>query len=190
MVEQPVYLRIPTENELPLFANASSAEVVISAVIRAQQSGWMTLHGFVVLPETVELVATPLKVSVSALVGYIESETIPLLKILLPDNGLIWNRHFMRSPLESQRALDARLNILLLSPVARGLADSAEGYAYSSSNPRYAETTRPFSGFQKAVTAPLTLPEAPDPEETTRYTAPQPGTLADATNTPNAANES
>ncbi len=183
MVEQPVYLRIPTENELPLLASASSAEVVISAVIRAQQSGWMTLHGFVVLPETLELVATPLKVSVSALVGYIESETIPLLKILLPDEGLIWNRHFMRSPLESQRSLDARLNILLLSPVAHGLAESAESYAYSSSNPRYADTTSPFTGFHKAVTAPLTLPEDPDPEETTRFSAAPastPSTPADA----------
>ena len=39
MVEQPVYLRIPTENEQPLFANASCAEVVIGAVMKAQQSG-------------------------------------------------------------------------------------------------------------------------------------------------------
>ena len=180
MVEQPVYLRIPTENELPLFENASSAEVVIGAVIRAQQSGWMTLHGFVVLPETLELVATPLKVSVSALVGYIESETIPLLKILLPDNGLIWNRHFMRSPLESQRSLDARLNILLLSPVAHGLTEKAETYAYSSANSRYTETTSPFTGFQKAQTAPLTLPEAlGDPEETTAFKPPK---AADAAN--------
>src|ERR1041385_2032771 len=147
MVEQPVYLRIPTEDELPLFANHSCAEVVIGAVIRAQQAGWMHLHGFVVLPETLELVATPLKVSVSALVGYIESETIPLLSILLPENGLIWNRHFMRTPMETQRALDARLSILLLAPVARGLAENAAAYAYSSANPRYAGTTSVFTGF-------------------------------------------
>ena len=176
MVEQPVYLRIPTENELPVFANASSAEVVISAVIRAQQSGWMTLHGFVVLPETLELVATPLKVSVSALVGYIESETIPLLTVLLSGNSLIWNRHFMRSPLETQRALDARMNMLLLSPVARGLAESAEAYAYSSVNPRYSDTTSVFTGFRKA-TAPLSLPE--DPDDTTSFVAPKPSIPVD-----------
>jgi hypothetical protein len=172
MVDQPVYLRIPTENELPLFANASSAEVVISAVIRAQQSGWMTLHAFVVLPETLELVATPLKVSVSALVGYIESETIPLLSILLPNNNLIWNRHFMRSPLETQRALDARLNILLLAPVARGLAESADAYAYSSVNPRYADTTSPFTGFRKADTPPLVNLQD-DPDDTTLMKPPK-----------------
>jgi len=166
MVEQPVYLRIPTENEMSLFENASSAEVVISAVVRGQEAGWMTLHGFVVLPETLELVATPLKVSVSALVGYIESERIPLLSILLPENGLIWNRHFMRSPLETQRSLDARLSILLLSPVARGLAETAESYAYSSANPRYAGTTSVFTGF-KGKTGPLLPIE--DLDETTGF---------------------
>jgi hypothetical protein len=172
MVDQPVYLRIPTENELPLFANASSAEVVISAVIRAQQSGWMNLHGFVVLPETLELVATPLMVSVSALVGYIESETIPLLSVLLPDHGILWNRHFMRSPLETQRSLDARLNMLLLSPVARGLANSAETYAYSSVNPRYAETTTVYTGFHKVDTAPFAGLDD-DPDETTSMKPPK-----------------
>ena len=176
MVEQPVYLRIPTEDELPLFGNHSCAEVVIGAVIRAQQSGWMHLHGFVVLPETLELVAVPLKVSVSALVGYIESETIPLLSILLPHTSLIWNRHFMRSPLETQRSLDARLNMLLLSPVARGLVESAEAYAFSSANPRYSGTTTVYMGFRKTETTPLVrLPD--DPEETI-LTPPNPANAA------------
>ena len=176
MVEQPVYLRIPTEDELPLFANHSCAEVVIGAVIRAQQAGWMHLHGFVVLPETLELVAVPLKVSVSALVGYIESETIPLLGILLPNNSLIWNRHFMRSPLETQRSLDARLNMLLLSPVARGLSENAEAYAFSSANTRYSGTTTVYMGFRKTDTAPLVSLHN-DPEETL-LTPPKPANAA------------
>ena len=150
LLEQPVYLRLPTENEEPLFERRSCAEVVISAVMRAQQSGWMHLHGFVVLPETLELVATPLKLSVSALVGYLESETIPLLGVLIPNTDLIWNRYFMRTPLETQRSLDARLKILLLAPVARGLAETAESYAYSSANPRYAGATSAFLGFQSS----------------------------------------
>ncbi len=145
MPEQPVYLRVPTENEEPLFLRHSCAEVVISVVIKSQQIA--QLHGFVVLPETLEMVVTPLTMSVSALVGYVESETIPLLRILLPNTDLIWNRYFMRTPLETQRSLDARLNMLLLSPVARGLAETAEGYAYSSANPRYAEAITVFTGF-------------------------------------------
>ena len=157
MVDLPIYLRIPTENELPLFDNPSCAEVVIGTVMKAQETGWLNLHGFVVLPETLEMVATPLKLSVSALVGYIESETIPLLSVMLAPTSIVWNRYFMRTPLESARALDARLKMLLLSPVARGLCDSAEAYPYSSANPRYAGTTSPFMGFQSLPqTKPLT----------------------------------
>lgn len=148
MVDLPVYLRIPTENELPLFDNPSCAEVVIGTVINAQDMGWLDLHGFVVLPETLEMVVTPLKFGVSALVGYVESETIPLLSVMLTPVGVIWNRHFMRTPLETPRALDARLKMLLLSPVARGLCETAEAYPYSSANPRYSGVTNPYTGFQ------------------------------------------
>ncbi len=159
MLEKPVYLRIPTEDEQPFFERRSCAEVVISAVMRAQQSGWMRLHGFAVLPQTLELVATPLKLSVSALVGYIESETIPLLSILIPNAGLIWNRYFMRTPLDNQRSLDARLSILLLSPVAYGLAETAESYAYSSANSRYSGTIAVYAGFKAA---PVSADPPPD----------------------------
>ena len=72
MFEQPIYLRIPTENEQPYFARHSCAEVVIGAVIKAQQSSWLRLHGFVVLPEALEMVATPIKFSLSTLVGHLE----------------------------------------------------------------------------------------------------------------------
>ena len=114
----------------------------------------MTLHGFVVLPETLELVATPLKMSVSALVGYIQSETIPLLSILLPDNGLIWNRYFMRTPLETQRSLDARLNMLLLSPVAHGLAENCRSLRLQFGQSALRRDHRVYTGFHKAPPPP------------------------------------
>jgi hypothetical protein len=108
------------------------------------------------------MVVTPLKLSVSALVGYIESETIPLLSVMLAPTGIIWNRYFMRTPLETARSLDARLKMLLLSPVARGLCDSAEAYPYSSANPRYTGTTSPFAGFQTLPQNPPTSTAAAD----------------------------
>lgn len=174
MGEQPVYLRIPTENEQALFERRSCAEVVIGVVMKAQQSGYLNLHGFVVLPETLEMVATPLDLSVSALVGYIESETIPLLSILVPNSGMIWSRYFMRTPLENQRALEARLKMLLLSPVAHGLADTAESYAYSSSNPRYSGVISAFTGFEKSGSLPKTSPlgNADESQDTTVTSAP------------------
>lgn len=154
MHQQPIYLRIPTENEQPFFERRSCAEVVIGAVIKAQQAGWMRLHGFVVVPEALEMVVTPLKLSVSALVGHVESETIPLLSILIPNANLIWSPHYLHASLSTQRALDARLNMLLLSPVASGLADAASAYAYSSANPRYMGGVSVYTGYQPKASLP------------------------------------
>ena len=44
--------------------------------------------------------------------------------------------------------------MLLLSPVASGLAESASAYAYSSANPRYMGGVTAFVGYQtQTVTA-------------------------------------
>ncbi len=40
MNDQPVYLRILTENELPILERNRCAEVVIQALIKAQQAGY------------------------------------------------------------------------------------------------------------------------------------------------------
>ena len=151
MHNQPVYLRMPTENEAPYFKNRSCAEAVIGAVIDAQKETWMQLHGFVVLPEALEIVATPVKQGVSGLVAHLQSETIPLLAILLPNAGLIWEKRFMQIPLATQRALDARLAMLLLAPVASGIVEMAASYPYSSANSRYATTVCTYTGFEKVL---------------------------------------
>jgi hypothetical protein len=140
-----------TENEGPLLKNPSSAEALIGVVISAQSQGWLRLHGFVVLPEALEMVMSPIKQSVSGVVGHIQAETIPLLAVLLPNAGMVWARRFMQLPLTTQQALDARLNMLLLAPVANGIVDRAEAYPYSSANPRYASAVSVYAGFAQAV---------------------------------------
>ncbi len=153
MDEHPYYIRMPAENEDALFQRRSCAEVVISTVIQAQDSGWMRLHGFVLLPESLEMVATPVRLGVSALIAHIQAETIPLLAVLDPNGGFIWSRHFMRTPLETQRALDARLRMLILAPVAQGLIEAAADYTYSSANPRYTGTISTYQGFSNSAAA-------------------------------------
>jgi hypothetical protein len=145
----PVYVRATTEDESPYFSNRSSAEVVIATLIQAQTDGWAHLHGFVVLPEALEMVVTPLRQGVASLVAHIQADTIPLLAIMLPNAVQIWERRFMQVVLTSQRALDARLEILLLSPVANGLVNLARAYPYSSANPRYANSVVAFTSFAK-----------------------------------------
>jgi len=153
MSNQPVYVRMTTENEVPYFNNHSAAEVIIGAVIEAQKQDWMQLHGFVVLPEALEWVATPTKQGVAGLVAHIQAETIPPLAILLPNATAIWGVRFMQIPLTTQRALDARLAMLLLAPVASGIVDMAAAYPYSSANARYAANVSVYTEFSKRATA-------------------------------------
>jgi hypothetical protein len=154
MLEQPIYVRMPTVNEAPYFKNQSSAETVINAVITAQRQNWMRLHGFVVMPEALEMVFTPIKQGVAGVVAQVQAETIPPLTILLPNAGLVWDKRYTQVALESQRALEARLEMMLLVPVANGICEKAEDYLYSSANKRYHTSVIIFTGFKKPVAPP------------------------------------
>jgi hypothetical protein len=125
----------------------------------------MRLHGFVVLPEALEMVATPTKQGVTGLVAHLQSETIPLLAILLPGAGLIWEKRFMQIPLTTQRALDARLAMLLLAPVASGIVDMAASYPYSSANPRYTTTVSSYTGYEKPLDGAETAKTVPQTQD-------------------------
>lgn len=149
MLDHPVFVRMPTEDEKPYFANKSSAENVISVLIAAQRQDWLRLHGFVILPEALEMVMTPIKQGVAGVVAHLQAETIPLLTVLLPEAGMVWARQVAHVSLTTQRALDARLQMMLLVPVANGISETAADYAYSSANPRYTASVTVFTGFQK-----------------------------------------
>jgi len=149
MLENPVYVRLATHDEQPYLKQQSAAEVVISVVASAQKQGWMRLHGFVVLPDALEIVCTPIKQGVSGVMAHIQAETIPLLIVLAPEAGLVWARRFAEVPLKTQLALDARLKMLLLSPVAGGMVEAPEQYPYSSANARYSTLVVPYAGFRR-----------------------------------------
>ncbi len=149
MLEHPVFIHMPTELNKPYFNNRSSAETVITVLMTAQQRGWLRLHGFVVLPTALEMVASPLKQGAAGVVAHIQAETIPLLTVIQPDAGFFWERHYTATPLMTQRALDARLKMMLLAPVAVEISNTAESYPYSSANPRYSTHVAEFAGFPK-----------------------------------------
>lgn len=148
-MEHPVYIRIPTQNELPHLKNRSAAEAVISVLMSAQMRGWLRLHGFVVLPGALEIVATPLKQGVAGVVAHLQAETIPLLSVMMPEAGFFWAMRYHTVDLTTQLALDAQLQMLLLAPVAHSIVKTAAEYPYSSANPRYAASVAPYAGFQR-----------------------------------------
>lgn len=151
MLEHPVYVRIPTEDEQPYFENQSSAEAVIGALITAQKQGWLRLHGFVVLPDALEVVMSPIRQGVSGVVAHLQAETTPILSILIQGARLIWSYTYAYKPILTQNTLNARLEMLKLSPVAQGLCDAPEDYIYSSANPRYRAEVSIYAGFARSL---------------------------------------
>jgi len=148
MMDYPIYMRIKTENDKPYFKNPSCAEAVISVLMNMQQSGWLRMHGFVLLPNELELVASLIRQGVSGTVAELQAESIPLLTVLLPNSNFVWSAKFTYDTLKSKGAFDARLEMLRLSPVAHGITDDALAYPYSSANARYKSTVAIYAGFK------------------------------------------
>ena len=151
VLEYPVYVRMPTEDNKPYFESRSSAEAVISIIISAQNQGWLRLHGFVVLPDGLEIVMSPIRQGVTGVVAYLQSEMIPILSVLQPGSMHVFARSYSHAPIKTEKSLTARLNMLALAPVAHGICEAAEDYPFSSSSPRYKANVASYAGFSKSV---------------------------------------
>ena len=147
MSEYPVYIHMPTENGKPYLENRSAAEAIIGAIITAQNEGWITLHGFVVLPTALELVISPIRQGISGVVAHIQAETLPILSVLKPEALMFWSTRYQHTMIETQRALAARIEMMVLAPVAQELCASPEAYPFSSANRRYQSHVQVFAGF-------------------------------------------
>lgn len=147
MIENPVYVQLLTEDNAPHFTNQSATEAVIDTLIHAQNEGWLRLHGFVVLPDGLELVMSPIRQGVSGVIAHIQAYMVPVLSVLLPHAVMVWSPRYIYKPLLTQKALNARLKMLRLAPVAHGICDVAEEYPYSSVNYRYRECVAMYAGF-------------------------------------------
>jgi hypothetical protein len=151
MAEFPLYVRVPTEQEKSYFTNSSAAEAVIGAIINAQNQGWLRLHGFVVLPDALEMVTSPIRQGISGVIAHLQAEMMPVLNALLPDAMFVWSVRFQHTPIQTQKALNARLDMLVLSPVAAGLCEKAEDYPFSSANARYRANVAVYAGFARML---------------------------------------
>lgn len=147
MLDYPVYVRMPTEDDKPYLENRSAAEAVIAALINAQNQGWLRLHGFVVLPAALEMVMSPIRQGVAGVVAHLQAETMPVLSALKPESVMFWSNRFTHGQITSQKALNARLEMLRLAPIASGITDDASNFPHSFANPRYKANIAVYAGF-------------------------------------------
>jgi hypothetical protein len=141
-VEQAVFLRIDTANNQPYFANAASAELVVSELIAGKDKGWYELLGFVVLPCELQLLVLPRRVAASAITASLEAAVFPRLTALQPVAGAVFDTDIYREKVDCDEETRQRLRWMHLAPVRARLTTMANAYPFSSASPNCAEQLR------------------------------------------------
>jgi hypothetical protein len=140
--EQAVFIRIDTADCKPYLQGPSCAELVVSTLFAGREKGWFDLIGFVVLPNEVQLLIYPRRLVVSTLVNSLETDLYPMMSVLTPISGSIFDTDFYREKVDCDEECRQRLRWMHLAPVRARLATLAETYPFSSANPRYRDLLR------------------------------------------------
>ena len=88
-----------------------------------------TLHGFVVMPDHVHLVFTPLAddcgpISLPEILQKVKSESAHRINKLLSRKGRVWQDESFDHVLRREEGVDVKLDYIRLNPVRAGLAQS------------------------------------------------------------------
>ncbi len=132
-----VYVRIDTADGKPLLEKRSCVELVTTFLFNFRQQQWFDLIGFVVLPREMQLIIVPRSLTVHVLVSRLEKELAPLLKALIPLEGLLWDPEIYSETLDGSEAIRSRMQVMQAAPVKLRLAAAPDLYDFSSANPRY-----------------------------------------------------
>lgn len=90
------------------------------------------LHGFVVMPDHVHLLLTPLDITLERTMQYIKGGFSFRLSKELGIKMEVWQRGFIDHRIRNQDDFQTRLNYIHQNPIRAGLADQESRYAYSS----------------------------------------------------------
>ena len=135
--DQPVFLRIDTENGSPCLAD-SSCESVITSLLSVSDKGWFDLLGFVVLPSELQLMVVPHGKTINDLLSLLEST----VAATIGNSELVFDKDFYREKVDSEEEVRMRLRWMLQAPVRSRLANMSEAYPYSSANERFRDVVK------------------------------------------------
>jgi putative transposase len=93
-----------------------------------RQEGHYKLHAFVVMPDHVHLIVTPLGITIERVMSLIKGGFSHRLASKLP----VWQRGFTDHRIRDAEDMEARRGYLHMNPVRGGLVVAAEMYPYSS----------------------------------------------------------
>ena len=117
-----------TYNSRHLFQVSANAELFLETLQHYRRSGHFKLHAFVVMPDHIHLLLTPLDVSLERAVGFVKGGFSHRLASKFP----VWQRGFTDRRMRDREEFEIRREYIHQNSVRARLVESAELYRFSS----------------------------------------------------------
>ena len=121
-----------TRDRRPYFADARLATMLVDNLRFYRERMGFLLHGYVIMPDHVHLLVTPVACTVSEIMRNFKSFTSKQIRETLRQSGPIWQRRFYDRVIRDEQQFLAALDYIHLNPVRSGLVSSPENYEFSS----------------------------------------------------------
>jgi putative transposase len=122
------FVTTSTHDRRRLFQVDSNSQLLIETLQHYRRQGYYKLHAFVVMPDHVHLILTPLGITLERAVGMIKGGFSRRLASKFP----VWQRGFTDHRIRDAADMEARRKYLVMNPVRAGLVERAELYRFSS----------------------------------------------------------
>lgn len=146
------YVTAVTHNRVPVFRDVHACSLFIDALAATRLKDPFKLIGYVVMPDHVHLLANPLALDISTVVGRLKGRAavsilgwlraaghlVSLAKLALPkplasgQTHAVWMREFSAIDVWSTKFIRQKLNYTHLNPVRAGLSDHPAKWRWSS----------------------------------------------------------
>jgi REP element-mobilizing transposase RayT len=146
------YATAVTFNRVPVFRNDYACSLLIEALATTREKDPFKLIGYVVMPDHFHLLANPLNLDISIVVGRIkgraavsilswlrrEGHLLSLAKLALPgrrksgQTHAVWMKEFSAVDIWSRKFIRQKLDYIHLNPVRAGLCDHPAKWRWSS----------------------------------------------------------
>jgi REP element-mobilizing transposase RayT len=147
------YATAVTFNRMPVFRNDHACSLLVDSMATTREKEPFKLIGYVIMPDHFHLLANPLNLDISIVVGRIkgraavailswlraEGHLLSLAKLALPGRRLksgqthaVWMKEFSAVDIWSRKFIRQKLDYIHMNPVRAGLCDHPAKWRWSS----------------------------------------------------------
>lgn len=123
------FITTVTAQRRPIFRREAAADLLIATLAHYRDEGKYLLHEFVIMPDHVHALITPsVEISLERAVQFIKGG----FSFRLRSRGAVWQASFTNHRVRDSEDYQQHREYVWLNPVRARLAETAEGYRYSS----------------------------------------------------------